>query len=304
MIGAMKRIDHEAGRLPADRFRLLDREEATSLGATDRMISGRLANGRWVRVHPGVYQIGPASDEWLTKLRAAVLAAGEGAAISHRAAFALWGLDGLETGIVEITVPYTHQPLPAGVIVHRTRRTLPKTELHGVVVTPVERTLLDAAGLLPRMVVAKGLDSALRRNLTSVPRLLETIEEQAGRGVPGTKPLTSLVSALEVSGATGSPAETELLHLMRKAGLPDPVLQYEVMLPDGRRYVVDFGWPSLGKGVEVDGLDAHAGAELLERDLQRQNAHHGHRARAPPLHRSGGAPRRCADPHRMTSRRR
>ena len=39
----------------------------------------------------------------------------------------------------------------------------------------------------------------------------------------------------------------------------------------GNRYLVDFGWPTLGKGVEVDGLLAHTGAERLERDLERQN---------------------------------
>lgn len=268
----MKRIDLEAGRLPVDRFRLLDREEATSLGATDRMISTRLANGRWVQVHPGVYQVGPVGQDWLTQLRAAVLAAGEGAAISHRAAFVLWGLEGIETRIVEMTVPFTHNPVPAGVIVHRTRRNLPQTKMRGVTVTPVERTLLDAAGLLPRAIMAKGLDSAIRHNLTSVPRLWATVETDGGRGVRGTKPMTSLLSSLESIGSTGSPAETELLQAMRKGRLPEPVLQYVVVLPDGRRYVVDFAWPLRGKGVEVDGLNAHAGAEALESDLERQNA--------------------------------
>lgn len=268
----MKRIDLEAGRLPADRFRLVDREEATSLGASDRMIASRVASGRWSRVHAGVYQIGPEGTGWLERLRAGVLAAGEGAAASHRAAFRLWGLEGLQTRILEVTVPYTHGPVPQGVIVHRTRRDLPRREVQGVTATTVERTLLDAAGSLPRLVVAKGLDSAVRRGLTSPVSLWETIQNQGGRGVPGTKPLTSLVSVLESSRATGSPAETELLHEMRRQSLPEPVLQFEVVLEDGRRYLIDFAWPNRGKGVEVDGLDAHSGADALERDLQRQNA--------------------------------
>lgn len=268
----MKRIDHEAGRLPADRFRLLDREEATSLGASDRMIASRVASGHWVRIHPGVYQVGPESGGWLERLRAAVLAAGKGAAASHRAAFMLWGLEGLRTRILEVTVPYTHGPVPEGVIVHRTRRDLPCTEIQGVTATSVERTLLDAAGSLPRLVVAKGLDSAVRRGLTSPGSVWEAIQSQGGRGVPGAKPLSSLVSSLESSRATGSPAETELLHEMRRQGLPEPVLQFEVVLDNGQRYLIDFVWPIMGKGVEVDGLDAHSGAEALERDLQRQNA--------------------------------
>ncbi|HEX2154890.1 MAG TPA: DUF559 domain-containing protein [Acidimicrobiia bacterium] len=120
--------------------------------------------------------------------------------------------------------------------------------------------------------MAKGIDSAVRRGLTSPRSLWETIQNQGGRGVRASKPLAALVAALDASRATGSPAETELLHEMRSQSLPEPVLQFEVVLEDGRRYRVDFVWPQLGKGVEVDGLDAHAGAEALERDLQRQNA--------------------------------
>ena len=46
----------------------------------------------------------------------------------------------------------------------------------------------------------------------------------------------------------------------------------EVVLSDGQRFVIDFGWPTLLKGVEVDGLDAHSGPAQLENDLRRQNA--------------------------------
>lgn len=268
----MKRVDAEVDRRVTDRYRLLDRAEAAELGATDRMIASRVASGRWARLHPGVYQVGPLSDHWLPRLRAAVLAAGPAASASHRAAFVLWGLDGLTTRLIEVTVPYTHGPLPQGTIVHRTRRELPRTEVEGITVTTVERTLLDTAGMLPRLVVAKGLDSAVRQGLTTPSALWEAVRHQGGRGVRGTRPLSTLIAALEESGATGSPAETELLDAMRRAGIPEPVIQYEVVLADGQRFVVDFGWPRLLKGVEVDGLDAHSGPGELENDLRRQNA--------------------------------
>jgi very-short-patch-repair endonuclease len=35
--------------------------------------------------------------------------------------------------------------------------------------------------------------------------------------------------------------------------------------------VIDFAWPRRSKGVEVDGLEAHAAAQRLEDDLRRQN---------------------------------
>ena len=261
-------IDH---RDPRSR-RLFDRSQALELGATDRMIDTRLGSGRWVRVHAGVYSTGPPDGGWRARLAAAVLAAGQGAAVSHRAAFALWGLEGLDPRVVEITVPYTRGPTPRGVTVHRTRRRLPLATVDGIAVTTVERTLLDLAGSLPRLVVAKGLDHALRRELTTRERLWDTIEEQGGRGVRGSLPLRRLLVAAEDGGVTGSPAETELVAAMRREGIPDPVMQYEVVTADGRRFLVDFAWPRWAKGVEVDGLDAHAGAEALDRDLDRQNA--------------------------------
>lgn len=235
------------------------------------MIAMRVRNGWWTRLHAGVYRIGPRSDAWLERLRGAVLAAGEGALVSHRAAYVLWGLDGIDAQLVELTVPYEHGPIPKAVIRHRTRRPVPGTHVMGIPTTPVERTLLDSAAQLPVQVLAKGLDSALRLGLTTPLTVARTISEQGGPGVRGVRKLERTLLDLEHTGPTGSPAELELLVQMRKEGLPHPVLQWEVVTPSGRRYRVDFGWPDRGKGVEVDGLDAHAGAEKLESDLGRQN---------------------------------
>jgi len=138
-------------------------------------------------------------------------------------------------------------------------------------VTTVERTLLDCAPMVPFAVLAKGADSAVRMGLTDPAALCKTMSEQGGRGVQGTKRLARVIDHLEASGPTGSPAEVAALSAMRAAGLPLPVLQYEVITPSGRRYRVDFGWPDLGKGVEVDGMDAHSGPNNLDRDLLRQN---------------------------------
>lgn len=250
---------------------LVSRSAVLALGGTDAMIQSRVHSGRWIAVHAGVYRIGPLSNTWVEALEAALLAAGPRAAVSHRSASRLWGLEGIDTIAVEITVPYRHSPIPAGVVRHRTRRRLPVTTIGSLQVTTVERTLLDVAPLLPPPALIKNVDSALRLGLTTHERIARVIGEQGGRGVRGGKRLSGVLGVLDPIGATDSAAEAAVLLEMRRRSLPIPVAQWQVTTVAGP-FRVDFGWPTLNKGVEIDGLTAHSSAERLERDLRRQNA--------------------------------
>lgn len=268
MVAGMKGLDravHDRG-VP-----ILVRADILDAGGSDRMIALRLDGGVWSHAYPGVYIWGPRNGGWHERLGLAVAAAGPGALVSHRAAFVLWGLDGIASELVELTVPYECAPVPSEVILHRTRREMPGEVRRGLPVVGVDRTLLDVAAQVPGTILAKGMNSALRMDLTTTGRLWQTLSQHGGRGVRGSGLFRRVLSTVTEIGATGSPAETEALEAMRGADVPDPVLQWEVVTPSGRRYLVDFGWPDLGKGVEIDGLDAHSGADNLERDLIRQN---------------------------------
>jgi len=200
----------------------------------------------------------------------AVLAAGAGARVSHRSAFVLWSLEGLSTRFVELTVPYTHGPVPAEVIVHRTRRLHDGTQIDGIPVTAPERTLLDCAAQLPAHIIGKALDSAIRHDLVTVDSVNDLLRSDGGRGVRGTRRLRSVLSERHHDTATDSGSEFELLRHMQTALLSQPELHYELWPENGRR-VPDFFWPDRNKAVEVDGLDAHSSADKLDDDLKRQN---------------------------------
>jgi very-short-patch-repair endonuclease len=241
------------------------------LGYDDNTIASRLSSRRWIRIHPGVYQVDHRPLDWECQLMAAVLACGPNALASHRAALLVWGLDGLASAPLELTVPCSPLPIPAGVIVHRTRRTQERAEERGIPVTTVERTLLSCAAMLPRITIAKALDSALRKRLTTLDRVYDTLVAKGGRGVKGTRLLRSVLRDRITDTATGSGSEFELLYHMQMAFLPRPELQFE-LFADGERRLPDFFWPALGKAVEVDGIDAHDSADRLDDDLVRQNA--------------------------------
>lgn len=250
---------------------LVTRGQVLELGIDPKTIEHEIEVGRWLSLHAGVYQVDRRPRDWDARLLAAVLACGPGAAASHRAALKVWGLEGISSAPLEVTMPFGNLGFPDTVIVHRTRRTFEVSITSDIPVTTVERTLLDCAGGLPTRVVGKALDSALRKDLTTIEAMYEGLGRDGGRGVRGTKRLRQVLAQRMYDGSTDSGAEYDLLYFMRLAGLPEPELDHE-LFPRGGRRVPDFYWAGLRKAVEVDGVDAHSSADRLDDDLDRQNA--------------------------------
>jgi very-short-patch-repair endonuclease len=270
MLGGMADLDVAVRRAAQEQHFLITRSQVLDLGGSPSSIDARIKSGAWIRRQCGVIQIDQRSMSWKTRMMAAVLAAGDGALVSHRAAFVLWGLDGFATEMVELTVPYTHGPVPRGVVLHRTRRPEDGREVDGIPITSVERALLDCSARFDRRLIGKGLDSAIRKNLTTVDDVYDLLVAKGGRGVKGTRTLRWVLRERLHDTATDSGAEYDLLYHMQMAFLPRPELHHPVFV-DGRR-VPDFYWPHIGKAVEVDGVDAHSSADKLDDDLKRQNA--------------------------------
>ncbi len=264
--------DMRLADVASDQRFLVTRSDVFDLGGSEALITWKLSTGVWTRRQPGVYQVDRRPMDWEDELMAAVLAGGSGCLVSHRAALVLWELDGLSQAPIEITAPYTHGPVPAGTIVHRTRKPMQEALVRGIPTTTVERTLLQCSSVLPPLIIAKAVESALRKRLTTSERIEHLIASKGGRGVKGTRKLRWVMRERASDTATDSGSETELLYHMRVEMLPEPVLQQEFFSSDGQRMVPDFYWPQFGKAVEVDGVDAHDSADRLDHDLKRQNA--------------------------------
>lgn len=262
-----KRIQDVAG----GQHGVIDRETALGLGASDHEIGHRLRTGRLSEMHPGVYYTDATLPTWRTAVLAAVLAAGPRAVASHRCAGVVWGLDGIRGKMIELTVPYGKRPEPADVIIHRTRKQLPRDIVDGIPIATVERTLLQLAGILPAKILEMTMASAFRLKLTEPALIDREIGSGGGRGVKGTRRARQVLRI--VSGdISGSIAEVDLAQLIRDAPVPSPVPQLMVPLPGLGNAFPDFAWPDRMRIVEADGLLAHATPEQLEADLVRQNA--------------------------------
>src|SRR5438132_14226417 len=111
--------DRVAARFAVHQRGLLTRPQARGAGFSDRAIQHRTDTGRWGVMHPGVYRIAGSESSWEQALLAAVLAAGEGAIASHRAAALTWGIEAIEQ-VNELIVPLARRPNVKGAVTHRT----------------------------------------------------------------------------------------------------------------------------------------------------------------------------------------
>jgi len=145
------------------------------------------------------------------------------------------------------------------------------TTVEGIPVTNVPRTLLDLATIEPEAIVERCLDDALRRRLVSLPFLTRWLQDPCRVGCRGVAMIERLVDARCERGVTESPLETDVLKFLRKAGLPSPMLQYQVR--DGGRFVarLDFAYPEHLVAIEADGFRYHADRRAFDGDRARAN---------------------------------
>jgi len=217
----------------------IEQLRAAGIGRTE--VTRRVQAGRLHRLHRGVYAVGHRGLSWRGRWLAAVLAAGDGAVLSHVSAAALWQflrpIPG--PGHVTIGAAVHRQPRP-GLQFHRSRTlTAPDvTRRHGIAVTTPARTIEDIRGEVEPHLFRRALRQA----------------ELAGYRVPH----------LSATKRTRSDLELLFLGLCDEHALPRPLVNRKV---HGHR--VDFFWPEQRLAVETDSWEYHRGSVSFEDDHER-----------------------------------
>jgi very-short-patch-repair endonuclease len=245
---------------------VVTRRQLSALGLSTKAIRHRLASGRLHRVRRGVYAVGRPEITRHGRLLAAVLACGPGAVISHRSAAELWGIAGVHTASIELTVPCGSVRHGPGLTVHRCDLATGETcTCHGIPVTTPPCTLVDLATQVPAHRLEAAVSQADKLDLISaseLPVLLAHFSRRPGLGI------LRAVLDRRTFRLTDSALERKFLALVRGAGLP---------LPETGRHLngfkTDFFWPQLGLIVETDGLRYHRTAASQSRDRRRDQAH-------------------------------
>jgi very-short-patch-repair endonuclease len=230
--------------------------QLVAAGIGEDGIRHRVAHGRLLRLHRGVYQVGPIAAPYGRQM-AALLATGSDAALSHHSAAAIWGLRADREGDVHVTIPRGRGASRPGIRVHRSA-SLNAAVRDGLRLTTPARTLLDLATHLPQHDLERAVEQAIVLGLATD----KEIARQCEQGRRGAAKLRQAL--LTEPGLTRSELERRLRRLIRAARLPPPVTNVRVA-----GWEVDLLWREQRLVVEVDGFAFHASRQAFERDRRR-----------------------------------
>ncbi len=259
-------------RIAARQHGVFTRQQVLGAGVSPGQLKRRCRAGLWERLEQGVYRLAGSPATWHQQLSAAVLGAGQGATVSHRAAAGLWKLDGVSSGAVELSLPrgWSCDRVAAHFVTELGQ--VDVTTIERLPVTSAARTLIDLGGVVDDDLLERALESALHNGYTSLRQVHRRLEALTRRGRPGLARLRRVLDRRVEGGASGSELETRLLQLLRRANLPLPVRQHEVWLGGRLLARADLAYTGARLLIELDGWSAHGTKAAFRADRRRQNS--------------------------------
>lgn len=221
----------------------ISREQLHAAGCSDSFIRDLVRKGVLFREHSGVYAVGHPGVTRRSRHWSAILAAGEGTALSHASAGAEHVLCAEDADLVEVTRARrvgSGAQRPRGVRVHRTQlRPDELAVVGGLPVTSLLRTLLDLAASRGESAAARAFEEAQVRHGVKPYDLRCYLDTR--RGDRGAGRLRRIADETPDGGLVRSVLEVRLLKLCRRHGLPIPLTnvalgpwEVDALWPDAR----------------------------------------------------------------------
>lgn len=253
---------------------VVSRGQLREVGVGDDAIDRAVARGRLHPVFRGVYAVGRPGVGERGRMRAAVLACGPGAVVSHRSAAALLGLIDRGPVVVDVVAPGERGAAIDGIKAHWAPdlRREETGRVAGIPCTNPARTFVDLAGMVGAHTLRGAFEVAAFKGLLDLDAIEAILGQRRRRGAPTLRAVLgewrAAASALPSTPHLRSPFEAKLLPLLATSGLPMPKVNAPVQTPGGR-LEVDLLWPDHRFAVEADSRRHHSNDLAFDRDRWR-----------------------------------
>jgi very-short-patch-repair endonuclease len=246
--------DAQVASVAGGQFNRISRGQLTDLGFSDMAIVHAVRTGRLVIVEEGVFAIAPVleHEKWGRWMGATLTA--PGTVLSHECACLAYGALSLEPDFVTVTRPGHGGPRRHGGVLVRRSATLAGdvTNLKGVPITTMPRTLLDIAGGISDRGLARAVREAVRLEHITLIALGDALGKYRGRR--GSRRLAEVVarySGLPLERAR-SGAEVRAMEILRDARRRLPELNRRIAGEEA-----DVSWRRERVIIEIDGGPFH-----------------------------------------------
>ena len=266
--------ERDIGTLATSQHGVVAHRQLLALGFSDREIGRRVAARRlrpWFR---GVYAVGHDALSTHGRWKAATLACGDDALLSHRSGVSLWRCLPPGAARIDVSVP-AHCDMGRGfgdLRVHQRSVLLPadRTVIDGIPVTSLARTLLDFAGAnARRAVLLEALEQSVTLRVFDLATFADLLDRS--RGQRGTRRLCAALELLtDDPGLLRSELERRLRELVLSSSLPRALVNHHVPGSSGRLHECDLVFAGARLIVEADGDAYHSKRSQKERDARKQ----------------------------------
>jgi hypothetical protein len=271
-MAATKRINSDAlDQVLRRQHDVITRAQARAAGLTSNALRHRLREGgRWQTLLPQVYLAATGKPTDVQRRVAAWVYGGNDVVITGPVAAAFHHIRVTVPDVIDVLVPVRVQARDVGFVrLHRTRR-MPKRiyrSEEGIKYALAPRAVGDTVrGLTSLRDVRAIVADAVQKDKCTLQQLVDELTAGPVRG-------SALFRAAlaEVVGGSRSTAESDLMKLIEKAGLPMPLFNAEIYDEDIFIARPDAWYPDLGIAIEVDSKEWHLGANEHKATLERGN---------------------------------
>ncbi|MHA6619756.1 type IV toxin-antitoxin system AbiEi family antitoxin domain-containing protein [Pseudonocardia sp. DLS-67] len=253
-------------RLVARQAGVVTLAQAVAAGMSAATVQRRVREGRWTRLHPGVYLVGGHRLTSEARIRAAWLWAAPDAIVTGPAAACWHHMLDQAPAIIDLTVPACTKPRPRPGIRLR-RRDLYGSDVteptearaRGIRVAAPPFAALETAVDLPDG--STFLDRALQKHVR-FPAVYRSFCRNMGRTGSSTAGRLLVAAADRADSA----AERLLVRLLREAGIDGWVLGHRL-----GPYLIDLAFPAQRVAIEVDSWAWHVDPDRFRNDRRKGN---------------------------------